>query len=210
MDQPHTTRIAHRFDPDADANVGGEIFCSDRTPKLLSFFLGTETNLVEVLLKFLGQEIKYLVRFRSSAGIFDSGVNIFRVFAEDNHVDLFRTLYGRGNTFEILHRPQTNIQVEQLSQRDIQGSNPAADRSRQRAFNADKIFAKRVDRVIRKPGIKLVHGCLAGKNFKPRDFLLAAVSFLDRGIEDAHARGPDVRPGPVAANERNHGVIRDA
>ena len=93
VDQPHTARIAHRFDPDADANIGREVFCSDRAPKLLSFFLGTETNLVEVLLKFLGQEIKYLVRFRSSAGIFDSGVNIFRVFAEDNHVDFLRTLY---------------------------------------------------------------------------------------------------------------------
>ncbi len=106
-------------------------------------------------------------------------------------------------------RRQT-YKIEQLSQRDIQGSNPAADRSRQRAFNADKIFAKRFNRVIRKPGIKLVLGRLAGKNFKPRDFLLAAVSFFDRGIEDAHARGPDVRPGPVAANERNHGVIGDA
>src|SRR5207302_11440173 len=209
-DQQLTTRIAHRFDTDDDANVGGEIFCSDRTPTLLSFFLRTETILVELLGKFLGQEIEYLGGFWSSGGIFDSGVNIFRVFAEDNHVDLLGTLYGGGNAFEILHRPQTNIQIEQLPQRDIQGSNPAADRSSERPFNADQIFAKRPNRVIRKPGIKLVLGRLAGKNFKPRDFPLAAVSFLDRGIEHARARGPDVRPGSVAANERNHGVIRDA
>src|SRR4030095_1265724 len=49
---------------------------------------------------------------------------------------------------------------------------------------------------------------LAGVHLKPRDLLLAAVCFFDRGIEHAHARGPDVRPGSVSADKWNDRLIR--
>ena len=54
VNQTHATRIAHWFDPNAYTNLGGKIFCSDGTPKLLSFFLRAETNLLEFFGKFLG------------------------------------------------------------------------------------------------------------------------------------------------------------
>src|SRR5260370_33829249 len=48
-----------------------------------------------------------------------------------------------------------------------------------------------------------------GENLKPADLLFPVVCFFDRCIEDAHARGPDVRPGAVPANERNDRLVRD-
>src|SRR5260370_40933408 len=48
-----------------------------------------------------------------------------------------------------------------------------------------------------------------GENLKPADLLFPVVCFFDRRIEDAHARGPDVRPGAVPANERNDRLVRD-
>src|SRR6185436_8699549 len=71
-----------------------------------------------------------------------------------------------------------------------------------------EIFPERFDRVIRQPVVELVLGGFAGKDFEPSNFSLAAVSLLHRCVEDALAGSPDVRPGAVAANERNNGVIR--
>ena len=114
----------------------------------------------------------------------------------------------RGDALEVLHRPQANEEIEHLPQRDVERTNAAADRSRQRTFDADEIFAERFDRVVRQPFIEFVLRCLAGENFEPRDLFSAAVRFFDRGIEHAHARGPDVRPGAVAANKWNDRMIR--
>jgi hypothetical protein len=50
---------------------------------------------------------------------------------------------------------------------------------------------------------------LTGENLKPRDLFLAAKSSFDCGIEHSHARGPDIRPGAIAADEWNYGLIRN-
>ncbi len=48
---------------------------------------------------------------------------------------------------------------------------------------------------------------LAGEDLEPGDFAFAAVGLLDGGVEDPLAGGPDVRPGAVAANEGNDGMV---
>src|SRR5947209_6816034 len=83
--------------------------------------------------KFFAEEVENLVRFRGGSGVFDPSINIFRVFAEDDHVDFLRAFYRGGDAFEILNRPQTNIQIEQLTERNVQRSDAAADRSSERA-----------------------------------------------------------------------------
>ncbi len=118
-------------------------------------------------------------------------------------------LDGRGDAFEILHRPQANEKIEQLPQGDVERANPATDRRGQWPFDADQKFAERFHRIVGQPFIEFVLRRLTGENFKPGDLFLAAISFFDRGIEHAHARGPDVRPGAIAANERNDRLIRN-
>ena len=46
-------------------------------------------------------------------------------------------------------------------------ANPAADWRRQGSLNANKIFAKRLDRVIRQPFIKFILRGLSRENFEP-------------------------------------------
>src|SRR5207237_2698331 len=127
--------------------------------------------------------------------------------AENHHVHLFRPLYGRGDTLEILNRPQTNKEVEKLPQRDVQRTNPAADRCGQRALDSNQKLAERFDGVVWEPAIEFVFRGLTGKDFKPGDFLFAPVSFLCCRIEDPHACRPNIRPGPIAANEWNNWTI---
>ena len=49
---------------------------------------------------------------------------------------------------------------------------------------------------------------LAGEDFEPGHLPFAAIGFFDRGIEHAYARGPNIRPGPIAANKWNYRSIR--
>ena len=117
--------------------------------------------------------------------------------------------HGRGDAFEVLHRSQANEKIEKLPERDVERANPAAHRCRQWAFNADEKFAERFNRIVRQPFIEFVLGHLPGENFEPRNFLFTAESFLDRGIEHAHAGRPDIRSGAISANERNNWLIRN-
>ena len=116
-------------------------------------------------------------------------------------------LHGRGHAGEILHRPQADVEIEHLAQRDVQRADAAADRRGQRALDADEEFLERLDGVVRQPVVELVLGSFAGEDFHPGDLAFAAVGLLHRGIEHAQARGPDVRAGAVAADERNDRVV---
>ena len=67
------------------------------------------------------------------------GVDVLGVLAEDHHVDFLRMLHRRRHALEPAHRPQADIQIEHLAQRDVQRSDAAADRRGQRAFDADEV-----------------------------------------------------------------------
>ena len=207
VDQAHAAGAADGFDPEADHDVG-RFRRADLLPKLRRLLLRAEADLLERLREFLLEEPEDLLRLVAAGGVIDAGVDVLGVLAEDDHVDLLRVLHGRGDALEVLHRSQADEQVEHLPQRDIQRADAAADRRRQRAFDADEILAKRVDRVVRQPVIEFVLRRLPGEDLEPRDLLLPAIGFLDRRIEHALARRPDITPRPVAADERNHRPIR--
>src|SRR5438874_6484406 len=207
MDQAHTAGATYRLDANAHANVV-TLRRADFFPELRRFLLRAETDFVELLWKFLLKEIENLLRFRSARGVFDARVDVFGVFAEDYNVHFLRMFHGRGDAFEVLHRSQANEKIEKLPERDVERANPAAHRCCRGAFDADQKFAERFHRVVRQPFIEFVLGDLTGENFEPRNFLFSAESFLDRGIEYAHAGCPDIRPSAISANERNDRLIR--
>ncbi len=51
----------------------------------------------------------------SGAGlVFNTCIDIFRVFAEDDHINVFRVLYGRRHAIEVTDRADARIQVKFL------------------------------------------------------------------------------------------------
>src|SRR5206468_6909870 len=96
-----------------------------------------------------------------------------------------------------------------LPQGDVERANPATNRRGQWPFDANQKFAERLHRIVGQPFIEFVLRGLTGENLKPRDLFLAAESFFDRGIEHSHTRGPDIRPGAIAADEWNYRLIRN-
>ena len=167
--QPLGARVADRLDADADLHVVASSARRRASRIPAAFASRAEANLRELLRKFLLEEIEHLLRFRRAGGVLDAGVDVFGVLAEDHHVDFLRMLHRRGHALEILHRPQADEEIEHLPQRDIERADAAADRRRQRSFDADEIFAERLDRVIRQPVIELVLRRLSREDFEPRD-----------------------------------------
>ena len=52
-------------------------------------FGASEPDLLELLRELLGEEVEDLLRFRRAGRVLDTGVNVFRVLAEDHHVHFF-------------------------------------------------------------------------------------------------------------------------
>jgi hypothetical protein len=155
------------------------------------------------------EQPEHLLRVVGAGGELDARVDVLRVLAEDHHVDLVGTLHRRGHALEPAHGPQAHVEIEDLPHRDVQRADAAADGRRERALDADEIGAERIERRIRQPVAGLVERLLAGEHLVPRDLPLAAVRLVDRGIEHAYRRAPDVGAGAVALDERNDRVGGD-
>jgi hypothetical protein len=80
----------------------------------------------------------------------------------------------RRHALEPAHRPQADVQIQQLPKRDVERPDAAADRRRQRTLDANVVLAERVDRLIRKPRVELLEALFAGVDFLPRDLPRAA------------------------------------
>src|ERR1019366_6172322 len=102
---------------------------------------------------------------------------------------------------------QADVVVEHLAQRDVERADAAADGRGERAFDADEIFLERLDGVVGQPVVEFFERLFAGENLEPGNLSLAAVGFGHRRVEHAHAAGPDVRAGAVAADEGEDGIF---
>src|SRR5438552_16144307 len=110
-------------------------------------------------------------------------------------------LHGRGDTLKVLDGPETNEKIEHLPERDVENTDAAAYRRRQRASNADQKFSERFHGVFGQPSVKLILRRLTGEYLKPRNFLFAAVGFFNCRIKHPHTCRPNVRPGAIATDE---------
>ena len=68
---------------------------------------------------------------RSSAsadpgGPFHTGVDIFRILAEDDNIELFRLLHRGGHSRDIPARADTGVEIELLPERDIEAADSSA------------------------------------------------------------------------------------
>ena len=167
-----------------------------------------EAHLVRPCGVGVGEPAEECLRLFAAALELDAGVDIFRVLAENNHVHLAGLLDRGLDSLEVTHGAHAGVQVQPLAQGHVQRANAAAHGGGQRAFDAYQIAAEGLHRFIRQPRADRVVGFLPGQNFFPRDAALAPVGGLHGGVDHALGRSPDVRPGAVADDVGNDGVIR--
>ena len=124
----------------------------------------------------------------------DSGVEVFRVLADDDQVDV---LVPRPDAGVALAGTHLAVEVERLPQRHVDRAEARAHRGRDRPLDGDAVFLDRVeDRVGQRIAAVLVHDVGAR---------LADVPLEDdpRRLEDAPGRVGDLGPGPVTGDERD-------
>jgi hypothetical protein len=158
---------------------------------------------------FFGQELDELLGLGRFGFVFDTGVDVFRVLAEDHHVGLFRLFHRRRNTFEVLHRAQANVQVEFLAQRHVQRTDAAAHRRGQRAFDGHHVLAQRGQRFFGQPHVRAIDlgGFLAGVHLHPVDFFPSAIGLGHRSVHHLEHHRRDVEPGAITLDVRHDGLV---
>src|SRR5690606_28219618 len=156
-----------------------------------------------------GEKLLELLHLGAALLELDAGVDVLGVLAEDDHVHEIRTLHWCLHPAEIPDRPETHVQVELLTQRDVERSDAAADGRRERSLDADEMVTERGERFFGQPVAGLLERLFAGEHFAPDDLAASAVHFFRGSIKNAHARAPDVRSCPISFDERNDRTIRN-
>src|SRR5262249_21880768 len=153
------------------------------------------------------EKVDELLSFRASLFPLDADVNIFRVFAEDDYVELVRMLHRSRHAMVIAHRPNTGIRIEDLAQSNVERTNCAAGVGSQRSLEGNVEIANGVNRRLRQPVTKLGEGLLSGKDFNPADLSLAAISAFHGAVKHSDRSRPDIAARAVAFNVRNDGIV---
>src|SRR5262249_4776200 len=153
------------------------------------------------------QEIDKFFDFRRSLFPLDTDVNVFRVLAEYDYVELVRMLHRRRHALVIAHRANTGVKIEDLAQGNVEGTNTAAYGRSQWSFDGDMEVANGVTRRLRQPVTELGKCLFAGKDFKPVDLTFAAISAFHSTVKHSYGSCPDVTAGAVAFNIGNDGIV---
>ena len=69
---------------------------------------------------FFFKKLNYFFAFRRICFPFNPCIDIFRIFTKDHHIGLFGMLNGTRNSFKPANRSDTDIQIQFLTQSDIQ------------------------------------------------------------------------------------------
>ena len=134
------------------------------------------------------------------------GVDVLGVLTEDDHVDLLGVEHRRGNSGEPPHRPEADVEVENLPQGDIEGADPTTDGSGQGSFDPDQVGAECLDGLLWQPVPGLVERLLAGQHLLPRHRLAVLGG---GGVEHQLGRRPDIHSGSVTFDEGDDRLVGD-
>src|SRR5690625_2651583 len=118
---------------------------------------------------------------------------------------------GPRGSFIVLNRPYTDIEIQFLSNGDIERPDSSAYRRCLGAVDPYQVFFKSLQGILRQPVIIsiLLQCLLTGVYLKPLDFLLATIGFFNSIVYYMlHCRG-DIRARAISLNKWNNRVVSD-
>src|SRR5690606_18873158 len=159
---------------------------------------------------FLSEELDDLFCFRTAGFPLDPRINIFRVFAEDDHVHIAGFLHRTGHALEPAYRALAYVEIQFLTQGNVQRANAAANGGGQWALDGNHEVAHGVQGFLGQPGILIINGggFFAGVNFHPCNLALAAIGFLDGCIHYLDHDRTDINTNAIALDEGDDRVVR--
>ena len=159
---------------------------------------------------FVLQKLDEFLRLLALGFVLDAGINVFRVFAEDDHVDLVWLFHGAWHALEVLHGAQADVQVKLLAQGHVQRTDAPPHRRGQRPLDGHQVLAHGSQGFFRQPHIRTIHlsGFFARVNFHPVDFFLPTVSLGHGSIHHFDHHGGDVHTRAVTLDVGDDGLVR--
>ncbi len=134
--------IAFMYQRDGIAIVGNSVF-NRRANQTFSAFFRTRFDTDTAVLReanflhahLFAQELDHFLSVCRVSFPFNSGVDVFRVFTEDDHIGQLRMFHRTWRALIVTNGTQTNVQVKLLTQGNVQRADTAANRRGQWTFN---------------------------------------------------------------------------
>src|SRR3984957_14570969 len=139
--------------------------------------------------------------------VLEARVEIFGIFANDHDIDAVEARFHAG---EILDRAQVRIEVEGLSQRDVDAGCATGDRSAHGALERDFVAANGLNGAFVEQGSGIGHPILGAAGCIGAGFDLLPINVDACGFEDALVGGRNFRADAFAGDQRDlvsHGSI---
>lgn len=145
-------------------------------------------------------------RGRRAGGEFDARVDVFRVFAEDDHVQVLRALHHGHDAAEVAHGADAAVPVEVLAHGHVQAAHAAACGCAERTLQGDAVVSEHLQGVVGQGAAELRNSGIAGVGGKPVDVAGRAIALAHGSVDDAARSVRNLRPDAITVNERNDGA----
>jgi hypothetical protein len=166
------------------------------------------------------------------------GIDVLGVLAEDDEVHLVGVLVGGGDAFEVANRTDAGVQIEMLTEADVDRPEPRAhavvlaalvtgarmvllvgaveadvrlfaDRGCKRALDCDLQMADSFDRLVGELRAVVVQALEAGEQGAPGDLPGTRVGVGDRAVDDLLHDGSDVEADAVSSQVSDDRMVTD-
>ena len=142
---------------------------------------------------------------------FDTSVDVFRVFTEDHHVCFFWFAHWGWHAFEITDWTQANVQIEFLTQSNVQGTDTATNWCCQRTFDRNNVFFQYFQCFFWQPNVWAINFCgfFTCIDFHPADFTLASICFCNRSIHYLDHDRADIHTSSITLDKWDDWIVRN-
>jgi len=138
----------------------------------------------------------------------DAGVDVFSIFAENDHVEVLGRLDHGGHAGEVAHGADALVKVEGLAHGHVETAHATTGGGVERSLDGNAEGLDGGQGVVRKGFAELGFGFVTGENFQPGDAAFAAIGAGDGCIEDEPGGTPDLLTDTIAFDERNDRTVR--
>ena len=153
--------------------------------------------------QFVAQEGDELGGFGRPGLVFDARVDVFGVFAEDDHVHALGMLDRGLDAFKVADGPDAGVEVEGLAQGDVEAAETRAHRRAEGALDGELGAAQGGEGFVGQERPGFLERLFAREQFLPVETALVAVAQTDGFINDGARAFPHVRADAVAFNPVN-------
>ena len=140
---------------------------------------------------------------------FDACVEVFRVFAENDHIHCVRVLHRARDTRDVAYWTDAGVEVKESAQKDVDRAEALAHRGAQGALQGHAVLCDGLHALFGHEFASLLPAGFASVYGQPLDLSFASVGLFHCRIKNRFCSVPDVRADTIAGNNGDNGIVGD-